>query len=307
MMNTLSECVKEWMEKYKRNSVKPSTYDRLETSYKALQKYPIAEMDILNIKAEDIQNFVNQMVEEGYALSTIKKQFLLVCAFLKFANTEGLIPRPIYNSVKLPAQSAVKKKKREIECYTQAEQMALVKVLRTRERIGYGAAILMLEAGLRVGEALALTWSDVQWGRRAININKTLIRMAHKRRMEVQDSAKSFTSNRIVPLSKMAYEMLETMYKDVNDPYGYIFADEYGHPISYEAIRYQVRKACKEANVPYKAQHVFRHTFATNCYNRGADVKLLSKLLGHCEVSITFNTYIHLFGDALEELRSVVG
>lgn len=306
-MKTLAICIKEWMEKYKRNSVKPGTYDRLETSFDALKRYSISNMDVANIKAEDIQKYINQMVEDGYALSTIKKQYHLVSAYLKYANTEGVISRPIYNSVKLPAQAAVKKKKRDIECYSQAEQFALVNVLKTRKHVGYGAALLMLETGLRVGEVLALTWSDIQWGRRAVNVNKTLIRIANKRRMEVQEGAKSFTSNRIVPLSKTAYSLLEKLYENVDDDYSYIFSDNYGHPISYEAIRYQIQKACAEAKVPYKGQHVFRHTFATNCYNRGADVKLLSKLLGHCEVSITFNTYIHLFGDALEEMRSVVG
>ena len=71
-------------------------------------------------------------------------------------------------------------------------------------------------------------------------------------------------------------------------------------------MRYQIQKACLTAGVPYKGLHVFRHTFATNCYYRGANVKLLSKLLGHADVSITYNTYIHLFGDALEEMRNVV-
>lgn len=60
---------------------------------------------------------------------------------------------------------------------------------------------------------------------------------------------------------------------------------------------------------PYNGHgnHALRHTCATNCYNRGCDVKILSKLLGHADVSITYNIYIHLYGDALEEMRSVIG
>ena len=68
-----------------------------------------------------------------------------------------------------------------------------------------------------------------------------------------------------------------------------------------------INKACDLAGVKYLGQHVFRHTFATNCYARGCDVKVLSKLLGHSDVTITYNTYIHLFGDALEEMRKVIG
>ena len=112
-MKTLAVCIKEWMEKYKRNSVKPGTFDRLETSYDALLRYPIANVDIEKIKAEDIQSYINQMVEDGYALSTIKKQYHLVSAYLRHANTEGVVLRPIYNNVALPAQTAVKKKKKD--------------------------------------------------------------------------------------------------------------------------------------------------------------------------------------------------
>ena len=72
-------------------------------------------------------------------------------------------------------------------------------------------------------------------------------------------------------------------------------------------MRYQIQLACAQVNVPYLGQHVFRHTFATNCYERGCDVKILPKLLGHADVTVTYNVYIHLFGDALEEMRSVVG
>ena len=60
------------------------------------------------------------------------------------------------------------------------------------------------------------------------------------------------------------------------------------------------------AQIEYRGMHVFRHTFATNGYYKGCEIKKLSKLLGHASVTITYNTYIHLYGDALEELRSVV-
>ena len=63
----------------------------------------------------------------------------------------------------------------------------------------------------------------------------------------------------------------------------------------------------KQPFLPYLGMHAFRHTFATNCYERGCDVKILSKLLGHSDVAITYNIYIHLYGDALEEMRRVVG
>lgn len=306
-MSALSEDILNWMEKYKRHSIKPTTYDRLETSLSALTQYPISHMETRDITTEDLQNFINTLVHDGYALSTIKKQYHLVTGYLRYANSEGLIPRPIYNNVLLPTQQAVKKKRKETMGYSRLEQEALRGVLVTRKRPGYAAALLMMETGLRVGECLALTWNDILWERKALRINKTLIRIANRHRMEVQKGAKSYTSNRTIPLSTAAYTLLDNLFREYGSKQHYIFEEADGRPISYEALRYQITKACNEAGVPYLGQHVFRHTFATNCYYRGCDVKKLSKLLGHSDVTITYNVYIHLFGDELEELRTVVG
>ena len=305
-MTNVSNSMKGWLEKYKRNSVKLATYDRLETSFALMQKYSIAYIGLLDLRSDDIQEYLNQLVEDGYSLSTIKKQFNLLSAFLKWANTEGIVPRPIQNSVKLPSQSVVRKPKREVEAYSRVEQMALEKVLLTREKSGYPAALLMMETGLRIGEMLALSWDDVDWRRRAIRVNKTLVRLGNRRTMFVQQGAKSYTSNRVIPLSKTAYALLEDLHRNVRDPNGFIIQDEFGRPLTYETMRYQIRQACLEAGVPYLGQHVFRHTFVTNCFYRGCNVKILSKLLGHADVAITYNTYVHLFGDALEEMRNVV-
>ena len=70
--------------------------------------------------------------------------------------------------------------------------------------------------------------------------------------------------------------------------------------------RYQTRKACEEAGIEFRGEHVFRHTFATNCYHKGIDVKILSRLLGHADVNITYNLYIHLYGDGFDEIYSAL-
>lgn len=87
----------------------------------------------------------------------------------------------------------------------------------------------------------------------------------------------------------------------------WVFADEEGERLSYEALRYQTQCACRAANIEYRGEHVFRHSFATNCYHKGMDIKILSKLLGHTDVNITYNLYIHLYGDGFDELAAALG
>jgi site-specific recombinase XerD len=59
--------------------------------------------------------------------------------------------------------------------------------------------------------------------------------------------------------------------------------------------------------IPAGACTSYRHAFATNCYYRGRDIKILSKLLGRADVNITYNPCIHLSGDALDEMKAVIG
>lgn len=305
MEKKLADHIFEWMTKFKQTSIKASSYDRLITSLDLFRKHKLADILLDDLTEEALQDYINDLRDGGYALSTIKKQYNLVTGFLRFANAKGIFSRPIYENVRLPSQSMVLKESKDVVAYDISQQARLRKVLETGEMTGYYAALMMMETGMRIGECLALTWADIDWTRRAIRINKTFVRLGNRCKQFVQNEAKSFASNRVIPMSQNALQYL-TRLKGCSDGNMYIFHTDDGQPLSYEAMRYQITKACGEADVPYFGQHVFRHTFATNCYNRGCDVKILSKLLGHSNVTITYNIYIHLFGDALEEMRKVL-
>lgn len=297
---TLHDAIMHWIDTYKRTSLKRATYDRMLTSVKLMDKYPISEIEPHKLTGMDIQRYINALLDAGYARTTIKKQFNLISAYVRYANAEGTILRPLYNAVEIPSQAIVKKPKRQIEAYSEYEQTKLKEVLDTRDKPGYVVISFILLTGLRVGEALALKWTDVSWQKRAITVNKTLINGHNTKIAAVQNSAKSNASNRTIPLSTEAARLLNSLPKSGQ----FIFGDE--RPFSYEALRWHTKHACETASVPYRGLHVFRHTFATNCYYKGCDVKILSKLLGHGSVSVTYNTYIHLYGDALEEMRAVL-
>ena len=115
---------------------------------------------------------------------------------------------------------------------------------------------------------------------------------------------KSESSKRTVPLAPKALELLETL--EARKRGEWVFCGGDGERLSYEALRYQTQRACREAGVACRGAHVFRHTFATNCYHRGVDVKILSRLLGHADVNITYNLYIHLYGDGFEEMYAAL-
>lgn len=299
--------IQEWLEEHKKNSVKALTYDRLLISFKLMNRYPISDYYVQDIDSRDMQRYLNSLVSDGYSLSTIKKQFNLLTSYWKWAMSQGLVLTPVYLGVSLPSETLLNEND-DILVYTEDEQCRLLNSLMTLEKDQYAAVVLMLEAGLRIGEVLALDWNDILWSRRAVKIHRTLVRMSSNPTSFIQESPKSKTSRRTVPLSDRALEILKYLRFKRGISNGLIFArpSDPETPYSYSSIEYHVRALCKKLVIPYKGLHAFRHTFATNCYERGCDVKILSKLLGHADVAITYNTYIHLYGDALEEMRKVI-
>jgi len=280
------------MHTFKAYSVKQSTYDRLLTSAKALEGFQIASIPIGEITSIHIQKYVNELAEYGYGLSTIKKQMRIVTAPLKQAAALHLIPANPAVGIHLPARCNVQKAERTAKAYTQEEQEALWRLIETHQRAGYAAVALMIETGMRVGEALALRWRDVNINRKRLHVRSTVVRLANKKQSYVQDCAKSESSNRTIPLTPKAISLLEMLAQDAANEW--VFVNDDGQRLSYEALRYQTQCLCKASCVPYRGEHVFRHTFATNCYHKWVDVKILSRLLGHADVNITYNIYVHL-------------
>ncbi|MBR3494798.1 MAG: site-specific integrase [Clostridia bacterium] len=298
----LKDYVKIWMTTFKSNSIKSASYDRLQTSLTALEKYEISNQPIQDITFFDIQRYVNELVDNGYALTTIKKQLRIVTAPLKQAAAMHVIPCDPSCGVVLPSAHKVKKRAKEATAYTTEEQLKLWAEINKSEKVGYLCVGLMIATGLRAGEALALTWNCIDIPRRRLKVTSTVVNLANTKQSFVQDSPKSVSSIRTIPLTDAAVQVLLRAKESGSD---WVFSCGESH-LSYEALRYQTMLLCKAANVPYLGEHVFRHTFATNCYYKGMDVKILSKVLGHSNTNVTYNTYINLYGDAFDEMYAAI-
>ena len=305
MNDKIGKAMEGWLYRYKKNNVKASTFDRLLESHKVLCGHQISQIRLFELCTADIQHFVNKLAESGYSLSTIRKEFHLLSSFIRFVIGEGLPIRAAHMNVALPKQEHILQPTKQALAYEPDEQERLRQAIAKSPLVGAKAALLMMETGARVGEVLALRWSDILWQKRAMRIHATLVHPGSRKRCFVQEGAKSRSSNRTIPLSSRAMDMLSAMPRQ--DGGFVITASDGVSSLGYNALRNQLVELCAAANVEYRGAHVFRHTFATNAFYKGCDIKILSKLLGHASVTITYNTYIHLYGDALEEMRSIVG
>lgn len=103
---------------------------------------------------------------------------------------------------------------------------------------------------------------------------------------------KTKQSVRKIPIARVLFEKLKEVKKQYGDN-DYILTgrqNRFVEPIGY---RYTYKKVLRECRIPYKNYHCLRHTFATRCIRVGMDVKSLSEILGHSNISVTLSIYVH--------------
>lgn len=319
--NTVESYMLNWLHTNKKNTLKPKSYDRLEQTITYQVIPQIGHIQLAAIQANDVQNMINNLAEAGMSYSTIKKAYDAVNECFR----TGIIQKTVlFNpalGVTIPAKSSFGKK--EIRCYDENETEKLCEAAvciysngKRVYRLG-DAIVLDVNTGLRLAELLALKWSDVDLDNRIIHINATRVVVkdrsadaAKKYIVIEQDSTKSQTSTRDVHLNDDAYDALLRL-KEITGAFDYVLATKAGKPVAPRYLDRMFRKIAIAAGFEEDkiyGLHSLRHTFASRLFANGEDVKTVSELLGHSDITITYNTYIHLINqqkrNAVEKLKN---
>lgn len=308
MDNTISlyQYIYLWLNLFKKNEVKSGTYDRLLQSNESLGRYSIGTERVCDVTPLDIQFYINQITKEGYSFSTIKKQLELLRASLRKAVKLKLIPDNPAMEIGMPNSKLIKKPK-EVLAYDNNDQKKLQKYI---EEHTFDNAIMcvafMVETGLRSGEALALRWSDVDTDKHRCHICATIVNPHIPSKAYVQDTPKTDSSIRTIPLNVRATTILNVLKRRASSEFVFGDSTSKSTRLEYPTLIRTIKRMCRDSGVPYRGAHVFRHTFATNCYYKGIDIKILSKLLGHSDVKVTYNTYINLYGDGFDDMYAAL-
>ena len=260
---SLYQYISLWLQLFKKNEVKQGTYDRLVQSNESLSRYPISQEKVYEVTPLDIQFYINQIKDENYSFSTIKKQLELLRAALRKAVKLKLISDNPAEDVEMPNQKMIKKPK-EILAYTEQEQEQLHKYI---EEHSDNNAILctafMIETGLRSGEALALRWRDINLEKHRCNVYATIVNPHIPSKAYVQDTPKTDSSIRTVPLNTRATTILGIMkHRSTSE---YIFGDESSKS---KRLEYPTLIRAIKKNVPeYKCSVSWRTCFSSYvCY-----------------------------------------
>ena len=162
--------------------------------------------------------------------------------------------------------------------------------------------------GLRIGEALALTYNDIDLKNGKMKINKTYtskINKDYKKQSYYITSPKTKNSNRTIPISKEALDALKIVqeyYMDYDKfkKTWFVFGGPY--PLSETTIATKKDKAFKACGIDRITVHQFRHSCASYLFDHGVDPVKVQHFLGHSKLSTTMDIYVHLKQDKLNDI-----
>jgi hypothetical protein len=315
----LSDYIEYWLKSYKLNKIEPPSYYRLYSVYEHQLKDTIGTKMIGDIKAKDIQRFIDYMANPSdgstrpLAISGLKKIMQLLKPCFKTAIQEGILFLNPCDGVTLPKESCIQKmtKKQislsddEIERFKSA---ALDKYKSTSEYCSRDFLVLLLivNLGLRVGEMLALSWSDIDFENRIVYINKTLqsdIRNfeagegERKLYSRIKNSTKTNAGMRVISLNDSVISYLDELKKydkRNNIVSDYVSCTTAGTLHRARNLQRSLDRLLKKANIDKKVSlHTLRHTFGSYLLRKGVGIEVISKLMGHARITVTYNKYIH--------------
>ena len=293
-----------WLVLYKQPTIKASSYDTLENTFRN-QIYPyIGMLRISEITTDDIQKMLNDIKQKGLSYSRVKKARDGVNMVMKHALKQRHIERDPMDGVKLPAESSFPKK--EMIWFNERESRLIIEECRRLYPNSetpvylYGEAyILQLNTGARRGEIIALKKSDWDKENHILHIGKSA--QTVKTRDDegnatgyetVLTTTKTYSGDRRIPLNEMAESALQRMCDKFPNS-EYIVCAKNGGVLAPQQYDRTFRRVLNNTKINKGSTHSLRHTFANMLFRNKIDIKTISTLMGHASVQITFDTYVH--------------
>lgn len=311
----------EWLFNVQFLHIKPST----QTLYESIYRIHIKDCELANIRikeicASDIQRYYSNLIKAGVTPHTVLSINTLIIPCLKYAYNTNIIIKDFTSAIVLPKENQEAKlaKAVKIHPFTLSQQKKFINVIK-----GHPYEVLFLTAlysGLRQGELLALTWDDINFKEKYINVNKTLAEVSNptpegRGKIElILQTPKTQKGYRKVDIPNFLASVLRhhklkyaenklkshKRYQDNN----LVFCNKYGKYINTRNLRQSFKDILKENNLEIIKFHDLRHTYATRLFELGEKEKTVQKLMGHSNILVTMNTYTHVLDNIKEKAAS---
>lgn len=286
--NTYKKHVIKWLNE-KKSYVKESTYANYSyIVYNYIIPY-VGNYDVKKLNKKVFQDLILNLHEKSLSNKTIKDIIMVIKISLRKVFEENKI-----KSFSLKLVYPKEKNIKTMNVLSKNEQHILMEYIIKNisdKNVGF---LLSLLCGLRIGEVCALKWENIDLENKIIHITKTIQRIYIKENNTILSKVvitnpKTIKSNRDIPINDFMYEKLINLRKN-NNVFVLSGNAQYIEPRTY---RNYFTKILKSLNLRHFKYHALRHTFASNLISLKIDYKTVSELLGHSNISLTLNLYVH--------------
>ena len=242
--------------------------------------------EITSDRVNDI--LINLCENEEISSSLFNIVRYLLSSILKYGVQIGYI-----KNVGITVESA-HQSKNTIQILNDKQMKLIVKKINNDINPAHLGIVISLYTGMRLGEVCALKRKNIDFENDIIHVHQTVQRLSdnYGKTSLIVDAPKSKSSYRDIPIIPYLLMIFKKYGVDKYSDEKYILNNR---DIPYEprTLQYGFSRFTQECELTELHYHCLRHTFATNCIRAGMDMKTLSEILGHSNVGITMNIYVH--------------
>jgi len=326
---TLNEWFNIWLQEYKVDHIKLSSVQTYQTMYNKRVKDILGDCPLDQIRPFHLQKIFNTLLRNKLSSGYLHCIHAMMHNIFQIAVNNDLLVKNPCTGVTLPNEYSQKPKVLTLE-----EQQELLQFLNQDKWKKHQPMItIMLGTGVRVGELLALTWTDVDFENKSISINKSLAYLKDENNhFHFQTTTpKTRTSCRTIPMShsvevSLKQQKIWLQEQRCNECWqpkakfeNLVFPNKYGHPQQRGAVQRILNRIVSAMNtrnshniipMPPLHPHILRHSFATRCFEVGIPAKTIQMLLGHNSIQLTMDIYTHVSEEKkkvdMEKLNQIV-
>ena len=309
------DVVNEWLFEHKKANVKDSTFEQLEVIVRRHILPYFGNKRIIRIRRPEIKRWLNKYAEmkdengnEKYSYGSRLKYLSVLKSIFHYAVHElAVVEKNPADRIKVPVTGKVAVKK-DVKYYSLEELNRLLDFMRTYKhqrfegyQLYYMLMYFLSQTGLRVSEALALRWTDIDGNKLTVerqtsrDNNNNLVLTTLKNSSSYRTIA--LNDDLLRELKKFKLKQNELILRNERfrkNKDGIIFQNYLGNYLTPSTVRESIQEYCKKAGVEYKGTHGFRHTHAVFLLESSASIKFVSKRLGHKTIKTTADTYLDI-------------
>ncbi len=279
----LGDYMDDWLSVAK-TSVRKSTYTSYEATVRIYLKPGLGNKFLTRLTVADVQSFLDNHKKAGKSPRNLEKMRVVLSSILERALTAEIVSRNVARLTKIPSY-----KPKEVTPWSITQVSIFLNA--SKDNRFYPIYLIMSFYGLRVGEALGLSWSDIDIENNVIHIRKQI---QYDNLKYSYVDVKTRAGRRDLPLTNIVKDALSVINKTYAGPLpDLIFKTTGNLPIDYGIVRKTMQRISKDVGLPTITLHHLRHTSATILMSLGISPKNAQSILGHAHISTTLQIYQH--------------